>query len=58
MPSNTLLQRIFHLEDQKLEILFDGALEKPDLMIRIEMIDRKLDKYYRWYASAFVAEKV
>jgi hypothetical protein len=55
---NSFLQRIHQLEDRKMEMIVKDDIFDPSLFDKFEEIDRKLAKYYRWYASAYVAGKI
>ena len=56
--SNAFLERLHELEDRKMDLFIRGAFFDPLMLIQVEKIDRKLDKYYRWYAQAWMAGKV
>jgi hypothetical protein len=55
---NAFLKRLHDLENRKMDLFMRGAFFNPLMMIQIQKIDRKLDKYYRWYAQAWMAGKV
>ena len=55
---NSFIERIDELEDKKMELLMQGAFFLPHLQEQFLMIDRKLEKYYRWYAQALIAGKI
>lgn len=48
-----LLGLISQLEDQKWDCVLQGAEENPALRMRMELIDRKLDRLYAWFATAY-----
>lgn len=56
--ANAFLARLHELEDRKMDLFMKGAFFSPLMMIQVEKIDRKLDKYYRWYAQAWTAGKL
>lgn len=56
--NNSFMKRIMELEDRKIDLVMQGAFFKPELAMQFEILDRKLDKYYRWYATAWKAGKV
>lgn len=48
-----LLSLISQLEDEKWQCVLKGAEFKPELEMRMEVIDRKLDKLYAWLSKAY-----
>jgi hypothetical protein len=48
-----LIDLISTLEDQKWDLVLKGAEVKPELQKQIEIIDRKLERLYRWYSTAY-----
>lgn len=49
----SLVDLISKLEDEKWDLVLRGAEFKPELEAQYELIDRKLDKLYRWYSNAY-----
>lgn len=49
-----LLNLISQFEDEKMECVIQGAEFKPELQMRMAVLDRKLEKLYAWYAKAFL----
>lgn len=49
-----LVQLISQLEQEKWDCVLQGAEFKPDLQMKILTIDRKLEKLYSWYTTAFL----
>jgi hypothetical protein len=56
--NHSFLRRLHDLEDRKMDLYMRGAFFLPHLMLEVEKIDRKLNKYYNWYATAWMAGKV
>jgi hypothetical protein len=56
--SNSFMKRLMELEDRKIDLVLKGAFFKPELRMQFQILDRKLDKYYRWYGQAWLAGKV
>ena len=58
VTSHSFLKEIHRIEDQRMDLILQGAEVRPDLRMRFELLGLKLDRYYRWYAQALMAGKV
>ena len=50
----TLWQRIEALEDQKWDLILNGAEVCPAKQKQFELIDKKLERLYAWLANGYV----
>lgn len=50
----SLLGRIDALENQKMNLVLQGAEVRPELQKQFESVDKKLDKLYAWYARSYL----
>lgn len=50
----SLMERINRLEDQKWDLILQGAEVCPAKRIQFENINKKLNKLYAWLANGFM----
>lgn len=51
----TLELRISKLEDQKWDLILQGASENSVMQAKIKSIDKKLNKLYAWLSKGYMA---